>query len=71
MQRQLRDSHEHEVLVLKEELQTKDTAMATVQTSEQHLKAQVTQLIQENQALSDELERLKEDLQQQWVHLKL
>lgn len=65
MQRQLSDSHVHEVLVLKEELQTKDTAMATVQTSEQHLKAQVTQLIQENQALSDELERLKEDLQQQ------
>ena len=53
------------MLLLKEELESKNTAMAKVQTSEEHLKAQVTQLIQENEALMVDLERLKEDLQQQ------
>ena len=51
------------------ELQNKSTILEQAQTSEEHLKTQVTQLLQENQAYVIELERLKEDLQQQWVYL--
>lgn len=65
VKRQLSETHEQEVLLLKEELQNKHSAITSAQTNEEHLKAQVTQLIQENETLNIELERLKEDIQQQ------
>ena len=43
--------------MLKEEINSKNEAISLAQTSEEHLKAQVTQLIQENEALKMELEQ--------------
>lgn len=65
VKRQLSESHEHEVFLLREELQTKSTAMATAQTSEEQLKAQVAHLIQENQNLVIECEKHKADCAKQ------
>ena len=65
VKRRLSETHEQEYLLLKEQLHNKELALETSQTSEEHMKAQVTQLIQENDSLGIELERLKEDLQQQ------
>ncbi|XP_068701902.1 uncharacterized protein [Montipora foliosa] len=65
VKRRLSETHEQEYLLLKEQLRNKELALETSQTSEEHMKAQVTQLIQENDSLGIELERLKEDLQQQ------
>ena len=58
------ETHKQEYLLLKEQLLNKELALETYQTSEEHLKEQVTQLIQEKQTLDIELERLKGDLQQ-------
>ena len=58
------ETHKQEYLLLKEQLLNKELALETSQTSEEHLKEQVTQLIQEKQTLDIELERLKGDLQQ-------
>ena len=43
--------------MLKEEINSKSEAISVTQTSEEHLKAQVTQLIQENEVLKMELEQ--------------
>ena len=63
--KQRSETHKQEYLLLKEQLLNKELALETSQTSEAHLKGQVTKLIQEKQTLDIELERLKEDLQQQ------
>ena len=65
LKRQLSETHEQEVLLLKEELQTKTTAMATAQTSEEQLKAQIAQLVEENQNLLIECEQQKADFTKQ------
>ena len=57
LKKELSETHEQEVLVLKEEISSKNEAISLAQTSEEHLKAQVTQLIQENEALKMDLEQ--------------
>ena len=57
LKRLLSETHEQEVLLLKEEINSINEAMSLAQTSEEHLKAQVTQLIQENEALKMDLEQ--------------
>ena len=69
LERQLSETHEQEVLVLKEELQNKSTDMVAVQTSEEQLKAQVANLQQENQNLVIECEKCKADCTKQWVQV--
>ena len=65
LKRQLSETHEQEVLVLKEELQNKSTDMVAVKTSEEQLKAQVANLQQENQNLVIECEKCKADCTKQ------
>lgn len=65
LKRQLSETHEQEVLVLKEELQNKSTDMVAVKTSEEQLKAQVANLRQENQNLVIECEKCKADCTKQ------
>lgn len=65
LKRQLSETHEQEVLVLKEELQNKSTDMVAVKTSEEQLKAQVANLWQENQNLVIECEKCKADCTKQ------
>ena len=43
--------------MLKEDINSKNEAISLAQTTEEHLKAQVTQLIQENESLKMELEQ--------------
>ncbi|XP_068720022.1 centrosomal protein of 131 kDa-like [Montipora capricornis] len=62
VKRHLSETHKQEYLLLKEQLLNKELGLETSKTSEEHLKEQVTQLIQEKQTL----ERLKGDLQQQY-----
>lgn len=63
--RQLSEKHKQENFLLKERLRSKELALDSSQNNEEHMKLQVTQLIQENSALQIEFERLKEELQRQ------
>ena len=63
--RQLTEKHKQENFLLKERLRSKELALDSSQNNEEHMKLQVTQLIQENSALQIEFERLKEELQRQ------
>ncbi|XP_068742919.1 uncharacterized protein [Montipora capricornis] len=60
----LGETHEHEVLLLKEDLHTKSEAMAAVQTNEKCLREQLLKLQLENQNLVMECEKCRADLQQ-------
>ena len=62
---ELNETREHEVNQLKEELAKKSEALATAETTMEPLKVQVTQLIQENQSLMAEKERLRDECTQQ------
>ena len=63
--RQLSEKHKQDNFLLKEKLRSKELALDSAQNNEEHLKVQVTQLIQENHALCIESDRLKEELQRQ------
>lgn len=63
--RQLSEKHKQENFLLREKLRSTELALDSSQNNEEHLKIQVTQLIQENSALCIESERLKEELQRQ------
>ncbi|XP_068742920.1 girdin-like isoform X1 [Montipora capricornis] len=52
VKRQLSETHKKEYLLLKNQLLNKELALKASQTSEEHMKAQVTQLVQENQTSS-------------------
>ena len=65
LKRQLSETYEQEVLLLKEELQNKSTDMVTVQTSEEQLKEQVANLQQGIQNLVVECEKCKADCTKQ------
>ena len=67
LNRQLSETHENEVLLLKEELQTKNTEVVTAKTSEEQLKAKIAQLVQEKQNLATECEMQKTELARRWV----
>ena len=56
LNRQLSETHENEVLLLKEELQTKNTEVVTAKTSEEQLNAKISQLVEEKQNLATECE---------------
>ena len=62
LQRQLSETHEQEVLLLKEELQTKTTAMTA---SEEELNVEIARLVEENKNLLIECEKQKIDLTKQ------
>lgn len=62
---ELNETREREVSQLKEELARKDEALATAEATMESLKVQVTQLIQENQSLTVERERIMDDYTQQ------
>ena len=59
------EKHKQEHFRLMEKLRNKELDLDSSQNNEEHLKAQVTQLIQQNDALLMESEQLKEELQQQ------
>ena len=66
----LNETREHEVNKLKEELTRKGEELRTAETmtmTMESLKVQVTQLIQENQSLTAEKERIMDDCTQQYV----
>ena len=65
MSNELNETREREVNQLKEELSRKGEALSTAEMSMESLKAQVTQLIQENQSLTAERERILDDSAQQ------
>lgn len=67
LNRQLSETHENEVLLLKEELQTKNTEVVTAKTSEEQLNAKIAQLVQEKQNLATECEMQKTELARRWV----
>ena len=67
LNRQLSETHENEVLLLKEELQTKNTEVVTAKTSEEQLNAKIAQLVQEKQNLATECEIQKTELARRWV----
>ena len=62
LNRQLSETHENEVLLLKEELQTKSTEVVTAKTSEEQLNAQIALLVQEKQNLATECEMQKTEM---------
>lgn len=62
---ELNETREREVNQLKEELTRKGEALSTAEKTMESLKLQVTQLIQENQSLSAERERIMDDYTQQ------
>ncbi|XP_015749327.1 PREDICTED: centrosomal protein of 162 kDa-like [Acropora digitifera] len=65
LMRQLSEKHKQDNFLLKDKLRSKELALDSAQNNEEHLKVQVTQLIQENHALCIESDRLKEELQRQ------
>ena len=65
MSNELNETREREVNQLKEELSRKGEALSTAEMTMESLKAQVTQLIQENQSLTAERERILDDSAQQ------
>ena len=65
MSNELNETREREVNQLKEELSRKGEALSTAKMTMESLKAQVTQLIQENQSLTAERERILDDSAQQ------
>lgn len=67
MSDELSETHEREVNQLKEELQRKDTAMATVINNGEQLKVNVTNLMERNENLFEECQKLKTDCSQKWV----
>ena len=62
---ELNEICEREVNQLKEELARKGEALSTAEITMESLKVQVTQLIQENQSLAAERERIMDDYTQQ------
>ena len=67
LNRQLSETHENEMLLLKEELQTKNTEVVTAKTSEEQLNVKIAQLVQEKQNLATECEMQKTELAKRWV----
>lgn len=67
MSNDLNETREHEVNKLKEELTRKGEELRTAEMTMESLKVQVTQLIQENQSLTAEKERIMDDCTQQYV----
>ena len=67
MSNDLNETREHEVNKLKEELTRKGEELRTADMTMESLKVQVTQLIQENQSLTAEKERIMDDCTQQYV----
>lgn len=67
MSDELSETHEREVNQLKEELQRKDTAMATVINNGEQLKVNVTNLMERNENLFEECQKLQTDCSQKWV----
>ena len=67
LNRQLSETHENEMLVLKEELQTKNTEVVTAKTSEEQLNVKIAQLVQEKQNLATECEMQKTELAKRQV----
>ena len=65
LKKQLGETHEHEVLLLKEDLHTKSQEMAAVQTNEKCLREQLLKLQLENQNLSVECEKCRADCKKQ------
>ena len=65
MSNELNETRECEVNQLKEELMRKEEALSTAEMTMESLKAQVTQLIQENQSLTAEKARIMDDSLQQ------
>lgn len=65
MSNELTETREREVNQLQEELAKSNKALATAETSMESLKVQVTQLIQENQSLMAERDRVMENCTQQ------
>ena len=65
LKKQLVETHEHEVLLLKEDLNTKSEAMAAVQTNEKCLREQLLKLQLENQNLVVECEKCRADCTKQ------
>ncbi|KAK2568022.1 hypothetical protein P5673_007931 [Acropora cervicornis] len=65
LMRQLNEKHKQENFLLREKLRSTELALDSSQNNEEHLKIQVTQLIQENSTLCIESDRLKEELQRQ------
>ena len=63
--RQLSEKHKQENFLLREKLRSTELVLDSSQNNEEHLKVQVTQLIQESRALLMESDRLKEELQRQ------
>lgn len=63
--RQLSEKHKQENFLLREKLRSTELALDSSQNNEEHLKIQVTQLIQGNSTLCIESDRLKEELQRQ------
>lgn len=61
---ELTETHEHEVNKLKEELQLKDTAMETVINNAEQLKVNVTKLMERNENLLEDCQKLKTDCSQ-------
>ena len=62
---ELNEICEREVNQLKEEVARKGEALSTAEITMESLKVQVTQLIQENQSLAAERERIMDDYTQQ------
>lgn len=62
---EMNETREREVNELKEELARKGEVLSTAEVTMESLKVQVTQLIQENQSLAAERERIMDDYTQQ------
>ena len=67
LNRQLSETHENEMILLKEELQSKNTEVVTAKTCEDQLNATIAQLVQEKQNLATECEMQKTELAKRWV----
>ena len=61
---QLNDTHEQKTSLLREELQKAGSELVVVQSREEHLRAQVLQLIHENRSLEVEIERTIDEASQ-------
>ena len=66
---ELSETREREVNQLKEELQNTSTAMTTALSNAEELKGNVTQLMEQNENLSAECEKLKAECSQKWVQV--
>ena len=64
MSEELNETHEREVNQLKEELQNTNTAMTTVLSNAEQLKGNMTQLMEQNENLAAECEKLKAECAQ-------